>query len=128
MCFCFHESEFQNRCKNERHYWQFDESKKKRKQWCKKKEEAKKVKAAQDNKGKDWEERQEEARGIEAGGKETKKLRKIAVSAFKSQPWIARIRKEKRDEDEEEDQPLQSCPYCGAELVTNIHIRAWGKF
>ena len=26
MCFCFHESEFQNRCKNERHYWQFDES------------------------------------------------------------------------------------------------------
>ena len=84
MCFCFHESEFQNRCKNERHYWQFDESKKKRKQWCKKKEEAKKVKAAQDNKGKDWEERQEEARGIEAGGKETKKLRKIADSAFKS--------------------------------------------
>ena len=26
MCFCFHESEFQNRCENERHYWQFDES------------------------------------------------------------------------------------------------------
>ena len=26
MCLRFHESAFQNSCKNERHYWQFDES------------------------------------------------------------------------------------------------------
>ena len=38
-----------------------------------------------------------------------------------------KIRKENREKDEEEDQPLQSCPYCGAESVTNIHIRALGK-